>query len=81
MGGYKIKFNIEITDESDNTETHPVNIDLETHFTEEDDKTIDSVEQTYLRLNKEVIRKAVAKQLELISKKKLKNNNKEQREE
>jgi hypothetical protein len=80
MGGYKIKFNIEITDESGNTETHPVNIDNETHLTEEDTKTIDSVEQAYLRLNKDAIREAVAKQLELISKKKL-NNTRKQKEE
>ena len=66
----KIKFNIEITDESGNEESNPIEVDLSSVLSMEDASNIDKVENKLLELDKEAIRKVLAKHLENISKKK-----------
>lgn len=73
--GCKIKFNIEITDESGNKETHPVNVELESEMSEEEACSIDDLERNLLEINKKAIRKAISEKLKQISKKKQNKNN------
>ena len=73
--GYKLKFNIEITDESGNKESHPVSVDLTSYMSEEEASNIDSVEKNILELNSKAIRKVLSEHLENISKKKRYKNN------
>ncbi len=67
MGDYKIRINIDIIDGNGISESHP--IILESEMTEEEAISIDCVEKSVLKLNKEAIRKVIASHLETMSKK------------
>lgn len=68
MDDYKIEMNIKVTNQKGEQETHTILVDA--IIPEKDSTNISKVEQVFLALNKEAIRRAVAVYLEELSKKK-----------